>query len=71
MKLECYHKLFLAQVEVINEVGITIPDESLITSIAEEHGQVDPNDNGHEEAKQMALAIQFICGTNSHHKEYL
>ena len=38
MKLECYHKLFLAQVEVINEVGITIPNQSLITSAAEGHG---------------------------------
>ena len=38
MKLECYHKLFLAQVEVVNEVGITIPDQSQITSVAAGHG---------------------------------
>ena len=63
MKLECYHELFLAQVEVINEVGITIPNESL--------GQAVANNNDHEEAEQMALAIQFNCGTNLHHKEYL
>ena len=25
MKLECYHELFLAQVDVLNEVGVTIP----------------------------------------------
>ena len=71
MKLECYHKLFHAQVEVINEVGFSIPNESLITSVAEGHGQAVANDNGCEETKQMALAIQFIHRINLHHKAYL
>ena len=71
MKLEFYHKLFHAQVEVINEVGITIPDESLTTSVAEGPGQAAANDNDHKETNQMALVIQFIHGTNLHHKAYL
>lgn len=34
MSLQCYHELFLGQVEVLEEVGITVPDESLVESIA-------------------------------------
>jgi competence CoiA-like predicted nuclease len=36
--LQCYYKLFLKQVEVIEEVGVTILDESLIQMIAAENG---------------------------------
>ena len=36
MKLECYHELFLAQVEVMDEVGVTIPDTALIQHVAEQ-----------------------------------
>jgi hypothetical protein len=34
MSLQCYHELFLGQVEVLEEVGMSIPDESLVESIA-------------------------------------
>ena len=39
MKLEWYHEIFLAQVEVLDEVGVTIPDTALIQHIAEQHGR--------------------------------
>ena len=39
MKLERYHKLFIAQVDVLNEVGVTIPDTALIQHFAEQHGR--------------------------------
>ena len=39
MKLEWYHEIFLAQVEVLDEVGATIPDTALIQHIAEQHGR--------------------------------
>ena len=39
MKLERYHELFLAQVEVLDEVGVTIPDSALIQQVAEQHGR--------------------------------
>ena len=39
MKLEYYHKLFQVQVDILEEVGITIEDESLVNSSAEENGQ--------------------------------
>ena len=46
MKLEKYYELFQAHVEVIlNEVGITIEDESLLNAIANETGRAIPNDN--------------------------
>ena len=39
MKLERYHEIFLAQVEVLDEVGVTIPDGVLIQQVAEQHGR--------------------------------
>ena len=36
MTLERYHELFLAQTEVLDEVGITIEDEALVVEIAGE-----------------------------------
>ena len=71
MKLEQYHKIFLAQVEVLDKVGVTIPDTALIRHIAEQHGRGVPIAADRDEAKQIALAIQFIKGTNASHKPYL
>ena len=51
MKLERYHELFLAQVDVLNEVGVTIPDTALIQHVAEQHGRGEPVAADHEEAK--------------------
>ena len=71
MKLERYHELFLAQVEVMDEVGVTIPDSALIQHVAEQHGRGVATAADRAEAKQIALAIQFIKGTNANHKPYL
>ena len=71
MKLECYHEIFLTQVEVLDEVGVTITDTALMQHVAEQHGRGVPIAADHEEAKQMALTIQFIKGTNTSHKPYL
>ena len=71
MKLERYHKLFLAQVDVLNEVGVTIPDTALMQHVAEQHGRGEPAAADHEEAKQIASTIKFIKGTNASHKPYL
>ena len=71
MKLEHYHELFLAQVDMLNEVGVTIPDTALIQHVAEQHGRGVLLVADHEEAKQIALTIQFIKGTNASHKPYL
>ena len=71
MKLERYHELFLAQVDVLNEVGVTIPDTTLIQHVAEQHGRGEPIAADHEEAKQIALTIQFLKGSNASHKLYL
>ena len=71
MKLDLYHEIFLAQVEVLDEVRVTIPDTALIQHITEHHGRGVPIVADQEEAKQIALAIQFIKGTNASHKMYL
>ena len=71
MKLEWYHEIFLAQVEVLDEVGVTIPDTALIQQVVEQHGRGVPTVADQAEAKQIAPAIQFIKGTNASHKPYL
>ena len=71
MKLERYHEIFLAQVEVLDQVGVTIADTALVQHVAEQHGRDEPVAADNEEAKQIALAMQFIKGTNASHKPYL
>ena len=50
MTLERYHELFLAQVEVLDEVGITIEDNALVMEVAEQNGRAVPNDDDRSEA---------------------
>ena len=71
MTLERYHELFLAQTEVLDEVGITIEDEALVEEVTGENGRIEPNDDDRREARDQELAIRFIRGTNHNHKGYL
>ena len=71
MTLERYHELFLAQVEVLDEVGITVEDEALVEEVAAENGRVEPNDEDRREAWDQELAMRFIHRTNTQHKGYL
>lgn len=70
--LQHYYELFLGQVEVIEEVSMTIPDESLVLSIAADNDRAGaPNNADRAKAHEQALAIHFICGANENHKGYL
>ena len=69
MKLERYHEIFLAQVKVLDEVVVSIADTTLIQQVVEQHGRGAPTAADQEEAKQIALAIQFIKGTNRQHTQ--
>jgi hypothetical protein len=70
--LQHYHELFLGQVEVLEEVGVTIPDESLVELIAAANGRAGaPEEVDRTAAREQALAIRFIRGTNATHKAYL
>ena len=71
MTLERCHELFLAQTEVLDEVGITTEDKALVVEIAGENGRVEPNDDDRREAWDQELAMRFIRGTNLNHKGYL
>ena len=71
MKLERYHEIFIAQVEVLDEVGVTVADTALVQHVAEQHSRDKPVAADHEEAKQIALTIQFIKRTNASHRPYL
>jgi hypothetical protein len=71
MSLQRYHELFLAQAEVLDQVGVTIEDESLVEAIATNNLQQVPNDADRNEAREQALAVQFICGTNDNYKSYV
>ena len=71
MSLERYHELFLAQVEVLDEVGITVEDDALVTEVAHQNGREVANEDDWTEARSQELVIQFIRGTNNNHKGYL
>ena len=71
MMLERYPELFLAQVEVLDEVGIIVEDDALVTEAAQQNGREVPNDDDCTEARSQELAIWFIRGTNINHKGYL
>ena len=43
MSLQRYHELFLAQVQVLDEVGVSIANEALVNDIAIRNGNVGPN----------------------------
>ena len=71
MTLERYHELFLAQVEVLDEVSIMIEDDALVKEVVGQNGRAEPNNDDRSEARSQELAIHFIWGTNTHHKGYL
>ena len=71
MILERYHKLFLAQVEVLDEVGITVEDSALVAEVAQQYRREVPNDDDRIEAWSQELVIWFIRGTNTNNKGYL
>ena len=56
MSLQHYYELFIGQVEVINDFGITIADESLVEYVTAENGRVNSNAEDKEEVKQFMLA---------------
>jgi hypothetical protein len=43
MSLQCYHELFLTQVQVLDEVGISIADEALVNDVTVRNGNVGPD----------------------------
>jgi hypothetical protein len=62
----------LGQVEVIEQVGVTLAHLSLVLTIATmngRHGMADGADWA--EAREQALTIRFIRGTNDKHEAYL
>ena len=71
MTLERYHELFLVPVEVLDEVGITIENDTLVMDVTEQNGRAVPNDDDHSKAQSQELTIRFIRGTNIHNKGYL
>lgn len=72
MTLQRYYELFVGQVEVLEEVGVTIADEGLAQSIASGRGRAgEPNDDDWASAREQALAIRFIRGTNATYRPYL
>jgi hypothetical protein len=59
-------------VEVLNKVGVTILDESLVESIAAANSRAGaPEDSDWAAAREQALVIHFIHGTNATYKAYL
>ncbi len=77
MSLQRYHKLFLAQVQVLDKVGISITDEALVNDVTVRNGnggpdgEAIPDDADCASCREMNFSIWFICGANSNYKLYL
>jgi hypothetical protein len=77
MSLQRYHELFLAQVQVLDKVGVSIADEALVNQVAVmngnigEGGEANPDDAYRASARELSLAMRFIRGANSNYKGYL
>jgi hypothetical protein len=72
MPLQQYHDQFQGQVAVLDKVGVTIADESLVESVAAQNGRAGaPVEADHIAAREQTPAMQFISGTNAKYKEYL
>jgi hypothetical protein len=71
ISLQRYYELFLSQVEVMDQVGVTLEDQSLVEAIAISSGRQQPNDADRKESREQSLAMRFIRGTNKRHKNYL
>ena len=72
MSLQQYHDLFQGQVAVLDEVGVTIHDDSLVESVAAANGRAGaPEEADYIAAREQALAIRFIHRTNAKYKAYL
>jgi hypothetical protein len=70
--LQRYHELFLGQVKLLEEVGVTIPNKSLVKLITTANGRAGaPDEADWTAARKQVLAIQFIRGANDSHKTYL
>ena len=72
MSLQKYHEHYNALSQVLDEVGVNIANDALIEAIAVDNGRANaPIQDDREEAKQKALAIRFIRGTNAKHAGYI
>jgi chorismate mutase len=71
MSLQRYHELFLAQLEVLREVGVSVADNALIEAIASSNGWRVPNKKDQADAQEQALPFRFIRGTNQQYSGYL
>jgi hypothetical protein len=71
MSLQRYHELYISQAEVLEQVGVTIEDKSLVELIACNNLRAVPNQDDRNTAREQALAIRFIRGTNDGYKSYM
>ena len=55
--MDDFYKAFRVQVQVCKDVGLQLYDDSLLSQIANENGCVNPNDEDHTAALEVATAI--------------
>jgi hypothetical protein len=70
--LQKYYERFMNQVDVMNEVGVSVVDEAMCADVARANGRPGaPNDDDRAEALERTLAMRFIRGGNIRFKTYL
>lgn len=70
--LQAYHERFIAHVEVMEQVGVTMYDGPVVEEFAPENWRSGrANDDDRAAAAAKALAMRFIRNTNNEHSGYL
>ena len=69
--LQDCHERFKSHVAMMEEVGAAIASEGLISKVTALTGRLVMTTRDLSEAKNQAITIQFIWGTNKHHQVYL
>jgi hypothetical protein len=70
--LHKYYKRFICQVDVMNEVKVSVTDEAMVEEVARANGRHGaPTDIDRAEAKERTLAMRFIRGGIIRFKTYL
>jgi hypothetical protein len=59
--LQKYYERFMSQVDIMNEVKVSVTDEAMVEEVARANGRHGaPTDIDRAEAKERTLAVRFI-----------
>ena len=70
MSLQAYHEKFMAIVDVLDQVGMTMADEALVRKIARDNYHPAVTQSDYDEAKELTFTMGFIENANHDYDGY-